>query len=39
MRQAPKRSLARTVLTDFHLWLPAVVLAFGVGLLFFLARL
>jgi hypothetical protein len=39
MRQSPNRSLTRTVLTDSHLWLPVGVLAFGVALLFFLARI
>lgn len=39
MRQSPKHPLARAVLTDLHLWLPAAVLAIGVGLLFFLARI
>jgi hypothetical protein len=38
MRTSPKHSLARTILTDFHFWLPAVVLAMGLGLLFFIAR-
>jgi hypothetical protein len=39
MRQFPKRSLTRAVLTDSHLWLPVAVLAFGVALLFLLARI
>jgi hypothetical protein len=34
----PPHSLARAILTDLHFWLPAAVLAFGVGLLFFVAR-
>jgi hypothetical protein len=33
-----KRSLARSILTDPHFWLPAAVLALGVGLLLFIAR-
>jgi hypothetical protein len=30
--------MAGTILTDLHFWLPAVVLAIGAGLLFFVAR-
>jgi hypothetical protein len=32
------RSLTRAILTDLHFWLPAGVLAAGLGLLFFIAR-
>jgi hypothetical protein len=30
--------MARAILTDVHFWVPAAVLALGVGLLFFVAR-
>jgi hypothetical protein len=33
-----KHSLPRTIVTDFHFWLPVAVLLFGIGLLFFVAR-
>jgi hypothetical protein len=38
MKKPPKHPLARAILTDLHFWLPAGVLALGLGLLFFIAR-
>ena len=38
MNKADRPSLARTILTDIHFWVPAAVLGIGIGLLIFVAR-
>jgi hypothetical protein len=35
---APAKSLALTILTDLHFWVPFVVLLFGIGVLVVCAR-
>jgi hypothetical protein len=38
VNKTDRPSLALTILTDLHFWVPAAVLAIGIGLLIFVAK-